>query len=244
MANARREVARLTLKDYTTGIPFLYIPYGQVVTTEHSGDTVYARGDWNNGIKAAFNGNRAAQLSLETTVFDYKLIAFLAGTSVSTGTTNIFKREVLKATGTESVTIALSETPVTDSITVFPIAKDCDSTSKMVITVADKSVTLTAGVADDSYVAYYYTATAANDFESVTFNSTKFPAACKMSGLTKVKDTDGNKDKYEYMEVYNAQAQAGFNITMNNDGDPSSMTVTFDLMEDADGNTITYSKAV
>ena len=120
-----REVADLTFFDLTTNKPFLYMDYAMTSSNEHTAESVYAVGGKGAPRRLKFDGNRQSTLTISTQIIDFRIIALLAGADVETGATNIFKREVLTAVDDEGdVKITLSETPVTGTVTVFPLSSD------------------------------------------------------------------------------------------------------------------------
>ena len=145
-----REVADLLFIDLTTNKPFLYMDYALTSTNEHSADTTYATGGKGNPRRLAFDGNRQSTLTISTQIIDFRIIALLAGADVEKGVTNVFKREVLTAVDDENVfkrevltavndegdvKITLSETPVTGTVTVFPLSSDAVAGEEEEITV-------------------------------------------------------------------------------------------------------------
>ena len=231
-----REVADLTFFDLTTNKPFLYIDYALTSTNEHSAETVYATGGKGNPRRLAFDGNRQSTLTISTQVIDFRLISLLAGAEVEKGVTNVFKREVLTAVdGTGSVKITLSETPVTGTVTVFPLSSDAVAGEEEDITVTGSDVTITAGTAGTQYVAYYQFESDSNA-EKISFKAKNFPKYCRIVGDTLIKNEATGENEPFQMIAHKAKAQSNFTLTMASEGDPTTLELTFDLFADTSVN--------
>ena len=259
-----REVADLTFFDLTTNKPFLYMDYALTSTNEHSADTTYAMGGKGNPRRLAFDGNRQSALTISTQIIDFRVIALLAGADVEKGVTNVFKREILTAVDDEgsvegegsvengegsvengegSVKIELSETPVTGTVTVFPLSSDAVAGEEEDITVTGSDVTITDGTAGTQYVAYYQFKSESNA-EKISFKAKNFPKYCRVVGDTLIKnETTGENEPFQ-MVTHKAKPQANFTLTMASEGDPTTLEMTFDLFADAsvDDEFISYIK--
>lgn len=239
-----REVADLTFFDLTANKPFLYMDYALTSTNEHSADTTYATGGKGNPRRLAFDGNRQSTLTISTQIIDFRIIALLAGADVEKGVTNVFKREVLTAVDDEdSVKITLSETPITGTVTVFPLFSDAVAGEEEDITVTDSDVTITDGIAGTQYVAYYQFKSESNA-EKISFKAKNFPKYCRIVGDTLIKnETTGENEPFQ-MVTHKAKPQANFTLTMASEGDPTTLEMTFDLFADAsvDDEFISYIK--
>ena len=239
-----REVADLTFFDLTTNKPFLYMDYALTSTNEHSADTTYATGGKGNPRRLAFDGNRQSTLTISTQIIDFRIIALLAGAEVEKGVTNVFKREVLTAVDDEGdVKITLSETPVTGTVTVFPLSSDAIAGEEEDITVVDSDVTITDGTAGTQYVAYYQFKSDSNA-EKISFKAKNFPKYCRIVGDTLIKNEATGVNEPFQMVAHKAKPQANFTLTMASEGDPTTLEMNFDLFADAsvDDEFISYIK--
>lgn len=239
-----REVADLTFFDLTTNKPFLYMDYALTSTNEHSADTTYATGGKGNPRRLAFDGNRQSTLTISTQIIDFRIIALLAGADVEKGAINVFKREVLTAVDdTDTVKITLSETPVTGTVTVFPLSSDAVAGEEEDITVTDSDVTITDGTAGAQYVAYYQFESDSNA-EKISFKAKNFPKYCRIVGDTLIKNEATGVNEPFQMVANKAKPQANFTLTMASEGDPTTLEMTFDLFADVsvDDEFISYIK--
>lgn len=239
-----REVADLTFFDLTTNKPFLYMDYALTSTNEHSADTTYATGGKGNPRRLAFDGNRQSTLTISTQIIDFRIIALLAGAEVEKGVTNVFKREVLTAVDDEGdVKITLSETPVTGTVTVFPLSSDAVAGEEEDITVEDSNVTITTGTVGTQYVAYYQFQSDINA-EKISFKAKNFPKYCRIVGDTLIKNEATGENEPFQMIAHKAKPQANFTLTMASEGDPTTLEMTFDLFasQENDDEFISYIK--
>ena len=242
-----REVADLLFIDLTTNKPFLYMDYALTSTNEHSADTTYATGGKGNPRRLAFDGNRQSTLTISTQIIDFRLISLLAGAEVETSATNVFKREVLTAVVDDdgNVKITLSKTPVTGTVTVFPLSFDAVAGKEIEtsnITITDTTVTITGGGAGTQYVAYYQFES--NNAEKISFKAKNFPKYCRIVGDTLIKNEATGVNEPFQMVAHKAKPQANFTLTMASEGDPTTLEMVFDLFADAsvDDEFISYVK--
>lgn len=231
-----REVADLLFIDLTTNKPFLYMDYALTSTNEHSADTTYAMGGKGNPRRLAFDGSRQSTLTISTQIIDFRIIALLAGADVEKGVTNVFKREVLTAVDdTGIIKITLSKTPVTGTVTVFPLSSDAVAGEEEDITVTGSDVTITTGTAGAQYVAYYQFQSDTTA-EKISFKAKNFPKYCRIVGDTLIKNEVTGVNEPFQMVAHKAKPQANFTLTMASEGDPTTLEMTFDLFADASVN--------
>jgi hypothetical protein len=231
-----RQAAEVTLRTLSTKKPFLHM--GDCLTDERAvtGETSYARGK-NNAKKISFDGTRDGTLTITTQLITQEIMAMLAGSTVVTGAENQFKRVIVTASGTSSLTV--SGTPVSTATTfVFPLASDgVDSASISVSAVSANTVTCTV-VSGTQYVVYYAIAGSANN-KTVTLNTNNFPSACNIladSVVTQIDDNDTETIVATQVEYFKAKAQPNYTISRSETGEPTTLSIVFDLFSDADGD--------
>lgn len=239
-----REVADLTFYDLGTNKPFLYLPYALTNTNEHTSQVTYARGGKGNPKRLAFDGSRDSTLKISTQLIDFRLISLLAGADVASGATNIFMREELEVVdnaGSKEVT--LSQTPVANTITIFPADEDAVEAQACTITVVGTTATITSPAMQtgDKVIAYYQYQSAATA-EKISFKTDSFPKTCKIIGDTLMKnETSGDNEPFQ-MIVYKAKPLANFTLNLASEGEPAKFEMTFELMADSNDNFIDYIK--
>ncbi len=224
---ANREVADLMLMDYSTKKMFLNVDWANVTSTSFEGDRVFATGGQGAPNRVQFDGSRTGTLTIEAQVYPVKVFQMLSGNDLGTEA-NFLKREKIKATDTSKLT--LSEAAAGDYVQVFKA--DDDLGTELEATVADKDVTVTVENGTE-YIVYYYKKTAKP--QVVHLDSKHFPKAYRVEGSVPYK-TESDDIVEAHPVWYKAVPQAAFELSWQNTGDPVSMTMTFDVMADADGN--------
>ena len=104
------------------------------------------------------------------------------------------------------------------------------STRQVSYRTRDKSHEFSTG---DLLVVYYQEEL--SDIIKLNLKSTTFPSAVRICGQTWDKDADGHVIE-EHMVAYKAVPQPTFTISNQNTGDPGTITITFDLLEDSNKN--------
>ena len=225
---SNREVVDFVLADYKTKKPFLNLDFANVSSTEMTAERVIAYGGRGRAPRVPFDGQRSGKMTVETQITPMKLFAMLSGSDIAT-TTKVFTREVL--TAAEKV-LTLTEVPVQNSVFVYRENDDCGVA--VTVTVAEKAVTLTDGEDDSRYIVYYL-AEKSTGVQSVSFTSASFPKAYVAYGETLYKTEDDELLPYKII-AYKAIPQTNFTCSWSNSGDPTSLSIVFDLFQDNDGN--------
>ena len=230
---ANREVANLVLLNYTTKAPFLNLDFANVTTTDLTATRVMATGGQGAPDRVAFDGQRKGTIKIDTQITPMKLYAMLAGVDVTTTAKYIARETLVSATKV----ITLSDTPVTGSVYVYAENDDCGTAED--ITVTDKTVTLTTA-ADGTYIVYYLIEKTTGS-QTVKFNAKTFPKAFTIYGETPWKTED---DEIVAMKLtyFKAQPQSTFTLAFQNTGDPTTVSITCDLM--ADENNDIYDMSI
>ena len=160
-------------------------------------------------------------------MYPVKVFQMLSGNDLGTEA-NFLKRE--KVTAADTAKLTLSEAAAGDYVQVFKA--DDDLGTELEATVSEKEVTVTveSGV---EYVVYYYKKAA--KAQVVHLDSRHFPKAYRVEGSIPYKTE--NDDIIEAHPIwYKAAPQAGFELSWQNTGDPVSLTMTFDVLADENGD--------
>lgn len=228
-AFANREVCNLTVCDYATQRPVHNIDYANATTQEITGEQVYAYGGQGHPKRVTFYGEKGGTLAIETQLMTSELFAIFTGAKAST-TANFIKRMELTATsGTITVDagITLADAPVT----VYAAGDDMGTPVEA--TVSGQTITLTDG--DDGDFIVYAIEKMTTGVKNLSIKSTTFPKAVTIYGETLMRGEDGIDYPYKLV-VYKASPQQNFSFGFSNNGDPVSLTLTFDLLADKDDN--------
>lgn len=220
---ANRDVADITIMDYATKAPLMYIDYANTTASEMTGESVYAYGGHNHPKRVTFNGERSGTFTIETQIQTFKLYQMLTGGIVS-NTAKFVKREVLTAASG----LTLTATPVEGSVNVYPFEDDCGEAIEATVS----GTTATAdGIVDGSkYVVYYIEEK--TGVTNISISANDFPKAVTIYGETFMK-TEGEEIIPYKLIAYKAQPQTNMSFSWSNTGDPQTLTMTFDLMADS-----------
>ena len=173
---------------------------------DYSTKKMFLNVDWANVTSTSFEGDR---------VF-------------ATGGQGAPNRVQFDGSRTGTLTIEAQVYPVK----VFQMLSGNDLGTELEATVADKDVTVTVENGTE-YIVYYYKKTAKP--QVVHLDSKHFPKAYRVEGSVPYK-TEDDVIVEAHPVWYKAAPQAAFELSWQNTGDPVSMTMTFDVMADADGN--------
>lgn len=234
MANpnmANREVCDLIFVDYATKKPFLNLDFANVSTTEITGESVFAYGGKGHPKRIAFSGERGGTLTIETQIQTVKLWQLITGGEVSKTAKFVVRTEL--AVGTDGTAITLAETPVAGTVVVYKADDDCGT--ELACTVADTAVTLTSALTEGDKVIVYYMKEVTDKVQRINIKSTSFPKNFIVYGDTIMKTED---DEVLPMKLtcYKCAPQSNMSISFSNNGDPSSLSISCDLLCDQDDN--------
>lgn len=222
---ANREVCDLVLCDYNTQRPVLAMDYANTTTTNVTGEAVYAYGGWSHPTRVTFTGNKGGTLVVETQIQPFKLYGILSGAAIQK-TAKFLHKETVTVTE-DNLQATLPSAPV-GPVNVF--AHD-DLETVVEATVEGTAVTLPAAGEYD----VYYVEEIKENVQKLNINNTTFPKAFTIYGNTIYKTEDDELLPFK-MIYYKASPQSNFTITNSNTGDPTSLSITFDLMVNTDGD--------
>lgn len=220
---ANRDVCDISIVDYVTGKPVMYIDYANANSTELTGEAVYAYGGHNHVRRVTFQGERAGTLTLETQVQTFELYQLITGGTLS-DTANFVKREKLVCTDNK---LTLSATPADNSVNVYLASDDCGEAVEA--TVSGTTVTLTSGTNDTAYVVYYVAKL--EGVKALSIGANNFPTDVRIYGETFMKTENSEIIPYK-MIAWKAAVQPNVTWGFSNTGEPQTLTITFDLMPD------------
>lgn len=224
-----------TAFDYATGKPALTFPFINEYALDLKRSRTFATGNPSQANLVGFDDPYEGTVKVSTQIIPIELIALVAGGEIK-DSADIAVREVLTVKDAGKVT--LSETPVAGTLYVYALDSDC--VGQPVATEATaKDVTIAAATTGQKYVAYYFKTEATA--RSVTFNGNNTVGFYVLDGYTKLKDTDG-VDSMEHHHAYKVQPQQAITLTYHGKGDPMSLDVTFDILEDDEGNDYTIAR--
>ena len=231
---ANRQVCDVDIRILKTMAPFLKFDTANTTTAGLSGDSVYAMAKGSR--KIAFANPLEGTMTIEAQVYPFKFFALLSdGEIESTAAYADSKTITCEEAGTLSVTVD-SGTITAGTVFVYPAGSFGDESAVIDGTFADGTFTAKTP-ADITANADYEVGFIVNrtGVKKITFNNKKLPRDYYITQKTVDKDEQGLLTPF-VMTAYKASIQRNFELSFSSEGDPASVTLTFDLMEDKDGN--------
>lgn len=230
---ANRETCDVDIRIAATKVPFLSFETANTTTAGLSSDTTFAMAKGSK--KISFANPLEGTMSIEAQVYPFKFFALLSDGVIAT-TAAYADKQIVKADDNGSLTITLPEGGTIEAGTVFVYpADEYGNESKLIEgTYAEGVFTATQGVTKDaSYVVGYIVNR--TGVRKITFNNKKLPKDYYITQKTLDKDENDVMTPF-VMTAYRAAIRRDFELSFASEGDPASVTLTFDLLEDKDGN--------
>lgn len=226
---ANRQVCDVDIRVLKTMAPFLFFDTANTTTAGLSGDSVYAMKKGTRAI--AFHNPIEGTMTIEAQVMPFKAYALFSDGTIDSVATFAVKKTIKCATaGQLSIPNAVAGT-------VFVYASGEFGNSAIAGTYASGTFTATTtgqiAVGADYEVGYLVTKT--TGVKKVSFNNKKVPKDFFITMSTLDKGEDDSLTPF-IMTAYKASIQRNFELSFSSEGDPASVTITFDLMEDKNGN--------
>lgn len=226
-----REIMDLQFFNYVTKKPLFTLDYATSSQTENTAETVYARGGRGNPRRIAFHGDKETTVTIETQIFTMEQLALLAGEEIVSGASEIYKSEVklVESDGGDLV-VKLSKTPVgtVDDVAVYTYVNGIKGEALQVESIGNNEITLSPSATVGTEVQVYYRWNA-TDAHKLSFTAGGFPPYVFLVGDTVYADEVGGEMVSAQLKYYKAKLQPNFTITNAPTGDPSTLTLVFDV---------------
>lgn len=243
---ANRQVCDLYIDDLSNGKPFLDFDTANVTTVGLSGDAVYATAK--GARRISFPNPFEGTMTVEAQVYPFKYFALFSD-GVIENEAAYSDRQIVTCTTKGKLTIEIPSNGVINEGSVFVAPVDEFGNEEALIegefvtNEADPTKgeftakTETDIVLKGQYkVGYIVTR---QGIKKVSFNNKKSPKDFRITMCTLDKDENGVWTPFR-ITAYKATAQKNFELSFSSDGDPATVTVTFDIMEDKDGNVLDF----
>lgn len=234
---ANRQVCDVDIRILKTMAPFLKFDTANTTTAGLSGDSVYAMAKGSR--KIAFANPIEGTMTIEAQVYPFKFFSLLSDGVIET-TAAYADSQVIRC-GTEGeldVTVENGEIKA-GTVFVYPKGQFGDETVAIAGTFSGSKFTETEQpehkILVDAEYEVGYIVTRTSDVKKISFNNKKLPKDYYITQKTVDKDEEGLLTPF-IMTAYKASIQRNFELSFSSEGDPASVTLTFDLMEDKDGN--------
>lgn len=227
---ANRQCCKLDIREYGSNRPWMYADFCNTTTAGFSSDPVYAMKMGSKAIK--FDNPLDATMALTFQVHPFRIYALLSDGEIETSAVVPVKEEV---TATSAGTVTLSELPIAETVYVYA---EGEFGGEALAGVENGQTFTAANDADIAVgtkytVAYLVNKTAG--VKKVSFNNKKLPKDFRITQETLDKDENGNLVPMK-LTAFKASPQRNMEWSFSSDGDPAELTITFDVLEDQDGN--------
>lgn len=232
---ANRQVCDVDIRILKTKAPFLKFDTANTTTAGLSGDSVYAMAKGSRRI--GFSNPLEGTMTIEAQVYPFKFFALLSDGEIET-TAAYADSTVVKATKAGELDITITGGTITvGTVFVYPKGSfgDEDKAIKGTFATNKFTATTTEDIAADTEYEVGYIVTRESGVKKISFNNKKLPKDYYITQKTVDKDEEGVLTPF-IMTAYKATIQRNFELSFSSEGDPASVTLTFDLMEDKDGN--------
>lgn len=235
---ANREVCDVDIRILKNKAPFLYFDTANTTTVGLTGDSVYAMAKGQRRI--AYHNPMEGTMTLEAQVYPFKLFALLTDGVINADGVYPVKKTLTAAAaqGSGSPTITITpgtgRTVTTGTVFVYPVGSFGDESAAIEGSFTNNvfsSANLTAGT---EYEVGYIVSTSSG-VKRISFANSKVPKDYYITMKTLDKDDEGVLTPF-LITAYKATVQRTWELSFTSEGDPASVTVTFDLLEDKDGN--------
>lgn len=236
---ANRQVCDLHIFDLKTKQPFLKFETANTTTAGLSGDSVYAMAKGSRRI--AFANPLEGTLSVEAQVYPFKFFSLFSDGVIDT-TAIYADSQVVECATAGELDLTLPSTGTVVTGTVFAYPEDSFGDESAVITGTYATNKFTAATAGDITVGSKYIVGYVinrTGVKKISFNNKKLPRDYYITMSTLDKDENGLLTPFRIV-AYKATIQRNFELSFSSEGDPVSVTATFDLMEDKDGNILDF----
>lgn len=240
---ANREVCDLLINELATGMPFLKFDTANVTTVGLSGDSVHAMAK--GARRIAFPNPMEGTLSVEAQVYPFKFFALYSdGVVESEGIYATTQTVKCEAAGELTPVVPDSGTIQAGTVFAYPADSYADETTVIEGTFADGKFTATT--ADNIAVGTEYTigyVVNRTGVRKISFNNKKLPKDYKITMSTVDKDENGVFTPF-VITAYKATIQRSFELSFSSEGDPATVTATFDLLEDKNGDVLDFIELI
>lgn len=227
---ANREVCDVDIRSLDKK-PVLFFETANTTTQEFNADAVYAMAKGSKRI--AFANPIEGTASIEAQVYPFELYALMSGGTIETSAAYPVKK-IIKADAGGSITIP--DTNVLEgSVFVFASGEWGGTEIAGSFAAGKFTASSTEDIAKDKEYEVGYIVTKSSGVKKISINNKNLPKAYYITMNTVEKTEEEEVIPFKII-LYKAQPQRNFSLSQSSEGDPATITMTFDLLEDKDGN--------
>ena len=229
---ANRQVCDVDIRILKTMAPFLFFDTANTTTVGLTGDAVYAMKKGTRAI--AFQNPIEGTLTIEAQVIPFKFYAMLSDGVIETEALIAVKKEI-KAT--EAGKLDIPEGAQEGTVFVYNVDEWGDKAIEGTFAENKFSATSEGDIKVDTTYLVAYVEKRTSGIKKVSFNNKKVPKDFFITMSTVDKDEEGVLTPF-IMTAYKASVQRNFEMAFSSEGDPVTYSITFDLLEDKNGNVL------
>ena len=213
---ANRQVCDVDIRDLKTMKPFMFFETANTTTQNISSDSVFAMAKGTKRI--GFANPMDGTATIETQVYPFRLYSLMTD-------------------GVVESTAMYPEVSGGTIDSVFVFAEDDFGGTEIKGSFSNSlfTPTETSQIAIGKSYEVGYMVTKTTGVRKISFNNNKLPKAYYISMNTVEKDENEVLTPYKII-LYKAQPQRNFELSQSSEGEPASLQLSFDLLEDKDGN--------
>ena len=236
---ANRMVADVDIRILKTKEAFLNFLTANTTTVGLSADAVYAMAK--GARRIAFPNPTEGTMTIEAQVYPFKFFALLSDGKIHNDAVYAVNTTIKATTAGELSLSVSSGSIVAGTIFVYPKGEFGDSDSAIAGTFAEGkfTATTTADIEVDAEYDVGFVVSRTSGVKRISFDNANLPQDYFITMKTLDKDEDGGMTPF-LMTAYKATIQRSFDLSFSSEGDPASVTLTFDLMEDKNGNILDF----
>ena len=229
---ANRQVCDVDIRILKTMKPFLKFDTANTTTAGLSSDSVYAMAKGSRRI--AFPNPLEGTMTIEAQVYPFKFFALLSNGEIATDAAYAATQTVTATDGALEITLPDGGSIVAGTVFVYPKDSFGDEEALIEGTWAENKFTAESGITAGEEYTIGYVVSRTKGVKRISFNNKNLPKDYFITMQTLDKDEQGMFTPF-VMTAYKATIQRSFELSFTSEGDPASVTLTFDLMEDKDG---------
>ena len=237
---ANRQVCDVDIRVLKTKAPFLNFLTANTTTAGLSSDSVYAMAKGSRRI--AYANPLEGTMTIEAQVYPFKLLALLSDGTIDSEAVYA-ETAIVKAAEEGKLTLATDKGEIeAGTVFVYPKGSYGDETQLIKGTYAtgaftEEATTEPKKIKADSEYEIGYMVKRSSGLKKISLNNKRLPKDYFITQKTVDKDENGLLTPF-IMTAYKATIQRNIDLSFSSEGDPASITLTFDLMEDKDGNVL------
>lgn len=230
---ANRQVCDVDIRVLKTKAPFLYLDTANTTTTGLTSDSVYAMAKGSRRI--AFANPLEGTMTIEAQVVPFKFYSLLTDGVIESTAVYAEKKDIT-ATAAGTLTIPV-DGGIVETGTVF-VYNEGDFGGEAIAGAYAEGIftaTTAADIVKDKVYEVGYIVKKTSGVKKISFNNNKLPKDYYITMKTVDKDEEGLLTPF-VITAYKASVNRDFELSFSSEGDPASVSLSFTLLEDKDGN--------